>query len=547
MAVKKVLSIEIGITYTNVCEIDYGSKSPKVYRCITFATPEHTVEDGYIRDKERFIDRLRIELQNAGMHSTHVVFTVASTKITSREVIIPGVKENRIKDVVQANLTEYFPMNLEDYTVTYNVLEKKTAPEGRQIRLLVLAAPNNLIKNYYSVAEMMGLTIMAIDYIGNSTFQIVKKQTAAGVQMVLQINEQSSIIYVLEDSVLLLQRTIPYGIDNLIASIIDSSSYSATNTLEALALLQKDHILNGQLKLEIDMSETATTYVGSEDLYKRQMQELQSKEEATSTLGYLINNVIRVQEYCLAKFKEKKINTIYITGLGAKVRGINKLISNETGIDVKKFDRLIGVNFTEREKTFEENIYISSIGAVIKPLDIVPEDVLAQKERKSMQTSILFVVLAAIVSVMFVSVSYIQSRNSKNELEALREKEEKLSEIEVLNSQYLLAKQQYNAMEALYQSLPTKNSALVTILEEIEKVIPKNIEITSISSINDELSLGIVANSKEEIAQFIMDTKKFSEISSILVGVIVENKDDNGIVKWNTTLTCTYADIQVEE
>lgn len=547
MAVKKVLSIEIGITLTKVCEIDYHSKSPKVYRCITFATPDNTVEDGYIRDKERFVECLRTELQNAGMRSTHVVFTVTSTKITSREVTIPCVKDNRIGDVVQANLTEYFPMNLEDYTVTYNVLEKNKAPEDRHIRLLVLAAPNNLIKNYYHVAEMMSLTIVAIDYIGNSTFQIVKKQTAAGVQMVLQMNEQSSIIYILEDSILLLQRTIPYGIENLIDSIINSSSYAASTALEALELLQKTHILNGQLNLSIDMSEAAATYVGSEDLYKKQMQELRAKEEATSTISYLISNVIRVQEYCLAKFKDKKINSIYITGIGAKIRGIHKLISNETGIDVKRIEHLIGVNFTEIQGTFEESAYIPSIGAAMKPLDFVPEDVQTEKERRSLQTSIAIVLLAAIVSVVFVAVSFIQYRSSKSELEALRIKEEQLSEIEVLSSRYQLATQQFNALDALYQSLPTKNSSLVTVLEELQKSMPKNVEITSMSSSNDGLALGVVANSKEEIAQFVMEIKKFAEIDSILVGAIVENKSDNGIVKLNTTLTCTYANTQVVE
>lgn len=547
MAVKKVLSIEVGITLTKVCEIDYQSKSPKVYRCITFATPDNTVEDGYIRDKDRFVDSLKTEIENAGMRSTHVVFTVASTKITSREVTIPCVKDNRIRDVVQANLTEYFPMNLEDYTVTYNVLEKKTAPEDRHIRLLVLAAPNNLIKNYYTVAEMMSLTIVAIDYIGNSTFQIVKKQTAAGVQMVLQMNEESSIIYILEDNILLLQRTIPYGIENLIDSIINSSSYAATTSLEALELLQKEHILNGQLNLSVDMSEAAATFEGSEVLYKKQMQELHAKEEATSTISYLISNVIRVQEYFLAKFKEKKINTIYITGIGAKIKGIHKLISNETGIDVKKIEHLIGVTFMEIIEDSEQGTYVSSIGAAMKPLDFVPEDVQAEKERKSMQTSIVVVVLAAIVSVIFVAVSFIQYSNSKSELEALRVKEEQLSEIEILNSKYQLATQQFNALDALYQSLPTKNSTLVTVLEELQKSMPKNVEVTSMSSSNDGLALGVTVNSKEEIAQFVMDIKKFPEIDSILVGVIVENRDDNGITKLNTTLTCVYANVQVEE
>ena len=287
------------------------------------------------------------------------------------------------------------------------------------------------------------------------------------------------------------------------------------------------------------MSEAAATYEGSEVLYNKQMQELHAKEEATSTISYLISNVIRVQEYCLSKFKEKKINTIYITGIGAKIRGIHKLISNETGIDVKRIDHLIGVNFTEIQGEFDESAYVSSIGAAMKPLDFVPEDVQAEKERRSMQTSIVVVLFAAIASVIFVAVSFIQYSSSKSELEALRVKEEQLSEIEILNSKYIL--------DALYQSLPTKNSSLVTVLEEMQKSMPKNVEITSMSSGSEGLAFGVVANSKEEIAQFVMEIKKFPEINSILVGVIVENKDDNGIVKLNTTLTCTYATTQVEE
>lgn len=547
MAVKKVISVEVGITYTRVCEIDYHSRNPRIYRCFDFVTPDNTVEDGYIRDKDRFVDCLRSELQKEGAHATHVVFTVASTKITSREVRIPCVKDNRIGDVVKANLSEYFPMNLDDYTVTYDVLEKKTAQDDRGIRLLVLAAPNNLIKNYYNVAQMLGLTIVAIDYIGNSTFQIVKKQTAPGVQMVLHISEQSTIIYILEDSVLLLQRTVPYGIENLIDSVIDSSCYQATNRIEALNILQKEHVLNGTLKVEIDLSETAATYVGSQEQYQRQMHELHAKEEATSTLNYLISNVIRVEEYCASKFKDKRINTIYITGIGAKVRGIHKLLSNETGIDVKKIDHLIGVNFKLAGADVQEEMYIPSVGAALKPLDFVPEDVQLAKERKGFRTGILIMILSAVVSVIFVGVSLVSYISSKNTLKDLEHREVVLSEVEQLNAKYVTSMNQVDALNTLYHGLFVRNDDLVTIIEELEKALPKKVEITSLESQTSGLSLAVKATSKEQIAQLIMNIKQIPEISNITVGVMTETKDDNSFATWNTTLECIYSAIQVEQ
>ena len=42
----RVLSIEIGNSFTKICEIDYKVKKPKVYKVLTVETPEGVVVDG---------------------------------------------------------------------------------------------------------------------------------------------------------------------------------------------------------------------------------------------------------------------------------------------------------------------------------------------------------------------------------------------------------------------------------------------------------------------------------------------------------------------
>ena len=51
---KKVISIETGILWTKVALVEANRKSPHVYDVFRFRTPEHAIEDGYIRDKENF-------------------------------------------------------------------------------------------------------------------------------------------------------------------------------------------------------------------------------------------------------------------------------------------------------------------------------------------------------------------------------------------------------------------------------------------------------------------------------------------------------------
>ena len=60
--VKRVVSIEAGVWWTKVALADYRKKNPPVHKAFAFRTPEHAVEDGYIRDKEAFASALKAEL-----------------------------------------------------------------------------------------------------------------------------------------------------------------------------------------------------------------------------------------------------------------------------------------------------------------------------------------------------------------------------------------------------------------------------------------------------------------------------------------------------
>ena len=116
---KRVLSIVIGTEYTKVCEVSYNrnniKKGIKVYRSISFPTPKNSIEDGFIRNMNAFGEELTIQLRANDFKSNKVIFSVASSKIASREVILPLVNENRIMDIIRTGASEYFPIDINRY------------------------------------------------------------------------------------------------------------------------------------------------------------------------------------------------------------------------------------------------------------------------------------------------------------------------------------------------------------------------------------------------------------------------------------------------
>ena len=173
---RKVLSIEIGVSTTRIVEVDFRSQKPKVYNCVTFETPDGAIEDGFIRNREILSVAMKEALSAGGFKNSNVVFSLASTKIANREVVIPAVAENKIQGLINSNAKEYFPVDVDQYVITYSILERIKNENEKGIKLLVLAAPNTLIDSYYDFAKMMNFNIMALDYVGNSCFNVIKHQ-----------------------------------------------------------------------------------------------------------------------------------------------------------------------------------------------------------------------------------------------------------------------------------------------------------------------------------------------------------------------------------
>ena len=113
----RVLSIEIGNSFTKICEMDYKVKKPKVYKVLTVETPEGIVVDGMLQPTQEYADHLVNALGTNGIRTKKVLFTISSTRVASREVQIPNVKANKIEALVKTNASDYFPVDLTQYEI----------------------------------------------------------------------------------------------------------------------------------------------------------------------------------------------------------------------------------------------------------------------------------------------------------------------------------------------------------------------------------------------------------------------------------------------
>lgn len=527
MKVSKVVSIEVGSAVTRICETDYKKKNPKVYKCATFETPENCVEDGYIRDKEKLAKVLKEKLREIGIKNKNVVFTIDSNKILSREVVIPLVAENKILEVVTAQANDYFPMDVSNYIVSYNLLSKDT--EAKKAKVIVFAAPSNLIKTYFSFAELASFNIVSLDYTGNSAYQWLKKISGEETGFYMIVNDGSTLISIINNGVLELQRTVNYGVNVMIEALMESGDEKFVSAEMCIKELQSKKYIKESFMEESD-------------------DEL--KNEVTNSLRLFINNITRIVEYYHSNFKNSKLSNIYIIGLGSTIKGFDTILSRELTMSVFNYTTIPGIIFPKDniQEYIAGDMAICAAGA-IKPLGFIPIDQIVSK--KGVDKTVMYVAgffVAIVGSVLLTVIPMFNYNNAVEKKEKLEKSIEELSYIEKICSDYMSYKNTFTALEDMNKATFSNIENINEIISLLETNIPSDTIVHSLTSTNEALILNVTVSSKEEAAKLVSQIEGIEFFNAVTTTGITDSKnEDTGANEVVFSVSCIYADSEVSE
>ncbi len=544
----KVLSIEIGANYTRVCLTDYKAKSPKVYKYAKIETPDNILMDGEVQATPEFISLLKETIKNNGMNSKQVVFPITSSKVATREVTIPYVKEKQIDPLIRANIKDYFPIDLSQHELGF--LQLSSNPANNERKVLLLAVPRLILDSYKKLAAALNLQMVAADYSGNSIFEMVKNDCKDGVKMVVKVDEVSSIVTIVENSAIVLQRNISYGIDDAVQTIVNNSAFEASTYDEALDLAFRKTCM----KLSINAKELRES---DEESATDDAKLLAAKQEVSGSLNMLLNGIARIMDYYGSRNGGKTVDNIYITGLGADFSGLSKLITNELGIKTVGLKHLEGHNIEKQFKDGRFGEYITCVGASINPVGFMgaTEEVgkssssskKASSGKSYLAVGVLLFLLGIVVAggLAFLAITHNQEAKARYNRDAQRLNE--LSEIRTIYATHESIKVVRDQVDTMYAMTVNHNEELLDFLAEMERKLPSDVSIQTFSAVLDSVTMTMNVSSKEEMANAIQELRNFDSVGDVTITGATDTTDAEGVPVVTFTITCIYADAVTEE
>ncbi len=518
----RVLGIELDNGIARVVEMEFKSKTPKIYHAFTVPTPMNIItQEGLVQESEAFRTAFRDTLSRLKISADHLAFSVSSSRIINRELTIPMVKESKIETLLYQNASDYFPINISDYKLIYNILGKLEENGKRLYKLLVCAVPRDIIRSYYRFASFLGMDIAAIDFAGNGIFQALKASakevlrdtvSTDKTELYVAAYSEHSILTFVKEGTICLQRVISVGLSGV-------NDYLVPETEEANDPVALDRILRD---LQSDICYSSLRRAEDPAMAGE-------KASCTKALRSLVLSIRRSVEYFVSTTSSSQIQ-VYLVGGSVLYRGLEELLASELDLPVVALESDLerkyptigdGFPFTAAE-------FLAPIGACTQPINLAN-----RQQAKSVSAMDVFNdhsvqnTLLAIGIVCFLicgAIAGALAMMSTADRDAMVSRETVLKNELLLMGDTTSAKKTYQNAVNLYEALKngidsmdrymeTYNDHFVEFIVELERKMPKEFRVMGISVTDKGVTMNIRVSTKEQAAYVIQTLRNCASVN----------------------------------
>jgi type IV pilus assembly protein PilM len=344
---KKFLSIDIGSQNTKIVVAKYNSNKIIIEKSFSFKPSIRPINESNLQNIELMAKELEKQLSAHDIKLKEANCTSNSTTIITRELVVPDVdEEDELTTVVKFELQRYLPINMDDFIVQYNIMERLFQDTGTKLKVLAIIYPAVLAKEYMSLLKATRLLPGALDV----NFNSIKKLLTNG--HIINDNENNS------------RST--YAFIDMGAETLQVNIY-VKDELEFTRIIKRGGA-------EIDSRIAGLHRIPIVEAEAKKIKEANLLQSLGDEVNFIIKEEVdewiaelnRVIQFFKNKKVENTVDCILIHGGSSRIKGMAEYIEENLSIPVKKIDKLKNVVLNKNIKEEEIDLYLNAIGAIIR-------------------------------------------------------------------------------------------------------------------------------------------------------------------------------------
>ncbi|MCE5285863.1 MAG: type IV pilus assembly protein PilM [Pelosinus sp.] len=294
-----ILGIDIGTSTIKIVEVNRQKGQLFLRNAVLLDLPANILEDGYIIGITALGTLLQQTIAKNGIKAQEAVVAVSGRSIFVREVAFPTMTKDELKEAIKWDMEKYVPFAPGSYYHDFAIVGKSS--EEAEMKVLLVAAPQDLVSTVVSTVRAAGLKTLAVDI---ESLAIYRSLSGAENAVVVDLGGQAAQVIVYQNGSPCVTRAIP---------------------------------INGQRFTETIMRVLELEYAEAETLKQRQRNLLKKDLEDESVLhtqlsvlvSELAKEIRRTLEYFQMQNKYAVVDKVFLTGGGAKLDNLAQQLASE--------------------------------------------------------------------------------------------------------------------------------------------------------------------------------------------------------------------------
>jgi type IV pilus assembly protein PilM len=176
------VGLDIGTSGVRAAELSLGKGPATLERFGQVALPAGAVRDGEVIDSDAVAAAIRQLWVQAKFSSKKVVVGVANQKVVVRQVDLPWLPVNELRQSLAFQVQDFIPMPVDQAILDFHALEEFTNDSGgRMLRVLLVAAARDMVGSAMDAVTKAGLVPSMVDL---NSFAVLRSLVGGGIASV---------------------------------------------------------------------------------------------------------------------------------------------------------------------------------------------------------------------------------------------------------------------------------------------------------------------------------------------------------------------------
>jgi len=218
---QKFLGIDIGTSFIRLVEISSwaGRKNLESYGDISaevlYKKPFRTFEKSTLLLSTKDISRaIQAIIEEANIKSRQVAFSIPDFSSFFTTFELPPMTKEEIPQAVKAEARRHVPLPLGEVVLDWQLITNLKNSAKQNLKILLVAVPNEVINQYQKIANNLGLRISALEAEVFGLMRAVIKKGEKGVVALVDIGARSTSCSIIDKRVLKISRSFDISGDN---------------------------------------------------------------------------------------------------------------------------------------------------------------------------------------------------------------------------------------------------------------------------------------------------------------------------------------------